>query len=112
MWEIINKNKKSFHPIPDNICASDFNLYFTRIAEKLVKTIPVQQPKTNFQNHLSHIVRPQDDFNFKEISYNAVRDAISNSKIIKTLVNVIYIPLTKNLYRGKCFFQRVENLES
>jgi hypothetical protein len=74
-----NKNKKKINPIPDNsvnICASDFNLYFTGIAEKLVKTIPVQQPETNFQNYLSNITRPQDDFNFKEISYNDVRDAI------------------------------------
>jgi hypothetical protein len=79
MWEIINKNKKKINPNPDNsdnICASDFNLYFTGIAEKLVKTIPVQQPETNFQNYLSNIARPQDDFNFKEISYNDVRDAI------------------------------------
>jgi hypothetical protein len=79
MWEIINKNKKKINPNPDNsdnIFASDFNLYFTGIAEKLVKTIPVQQPETNFQNYLSNIARPQDDFNFKEISYNDVRDAI------------------------------------
>jgi hypothetical protein len=68
----------------------------------------VQQPETNFQNYLSNIARLQDDFNFKEISYNDARDAILalssanakdvyhiNSKIIKTLVNVIYIPLTK-----------------
>jgi hypothetical protein len=64
------KKKKKFNPNPDNsdnICASDFNLYFTGIAEKLIKTIPVQQPETNFQNYLSNIARPQDDFNFKEI---------------------------------------------
>jgi hypothetical protein len=36
----------------------------------------VQQPETNFQNYLSNIARPQDDFNFKEISYNDARDAI------------------------------------
>jgi hypothetical protein len=120
MWEIINKNKKKFNPNPDNsdndnICASDFNLYFTGIAEKLIKTIPVQQPETNFQNYLSNIARPQDNFNFKEISYNDARDAILalsssnakdvyhiNSKIIKTRVNVIYIPLT-NVSR-KMFF--------
>jgi hypothetical protein len=79
----------------------------------------VQQPETNFQNHLSNIVRPQDDFNFKEISYNDVRDAILalsssnakdvyhiNSKIIKTLVNVIYeyIPLTKIF--NKCISEK------
>jgi hypothetical protein len=73
------KNKKKINPNPDNsdnICASDFNLYFTGIAEKLIKTIPVQQPETNFQNYLSNIARPQDDFNFKEISYNDALDAI------------------------------------
>jgi hypothetical protein len=121
MWEIINKNKKKFNPNPDNsdnICASDFNLYFTGIAEKLIKTIPVQQLETNFQNYLSNIARPQDDFNFKEISYNDARDAILalssssakdvyhiNSKIIKTLVNVIYILLTKIF--NKCIAENV-----
>jgi hypothetical protein len=97
MWEIINKNKKKINPNPDNsdnICASDFNLYFTGIAEKLIKTIPVQQPETNFQNCLSNIARPQDDFNFKEISYNDARDVIlalcsSNTKdvFLQTSVN-------------------------
>jgi L-rhamnose isomerase len=57
-------------------------------------------------------------FNFKEISYNDARDAILalsssnakdvyhiNSKIIKTLVNVIYIPLTKIF--NKCIAENV-----
>jgi hypothetical protein len=78
----------------------------------------VQQPETNFQNYLSNNARPQDDFNFKEISYNDARDAILalsssnakdvyhiNSKIIKTLVNVIYIPLTK--FFNKCIAENV-----
>jgi hypothetical protein len=80
----------------------------------------VQQPETNFQNYVSNIARPQDDFNFKEISYtrNDARDAILalsssnaqdvyhiNSKIIKTLVNVIYIPLTKIF--NKCIAENV-----
>ena len=107
MWQIINKNignsKKNIES--DNLTSDDFNNYFLSIAHQLVQGIPESgtDPLDNLRN-----VSVPNSFSFSEVSFNEVRDIINklknkdsrdiyglNVKIIKSVKNLILVPITK-----------------
>lgn len=109
MWDIIkNSNPVLNSPSAVNINANDFNDFFVNIAGNIVNDLqksdknPLDYIKTNEIN----IAR--SNFKFKEVTFNQVRSIVNNLKnskskdpfsitvkIIKTLLNIIIVPLTK-----------------
>ena len=112
-WDIVNKHR--VRNCDDNnlsISAQEFNTFFTNIAENIAKQIiPVQKDHHFYLNnrHNSNDQNQQNFiFNFREITFNEVRDTInklSNKKskdiygmnmfLIKRIKNVLILPLTK-----------------
>ena len=105
MWKVIKNINPNLHsPNTDSINAKSFNNFFTNIAEDAIKNLPTAD------KHFTDYINGNDlliDFEFKEVSYNEVRDIISelknitskdpydiNVQIIKTLKNIIVYPPT------------------
>lgn len=109
VWEILkNNNPTKRETSTNNLSASDFNTFFVNIAENVVQSLPVTQSDPVEYVRLYMSDRDTVSFQFKEVSYNNVRDVISkmknspskdfyhlNTKIIKTLKHIIVVPLTK-----------------
>lgn len=103
MWEIIKPNNQNLNSSM-GITGEEFNSYFSSIAEKLISNLPVSEvDPCSFIPTL-----PESSFQFKEVSFNEIRSAINslkntnskdiyeiNTKIVKTITNVIIVPLTK-----------------
>lgn len=106
MWNIIKNNCQLANPLDNvNINASDLNDFFVNIPENIINDLA----KTNI-NPLDYMNKTNlvNEFTFREVTYNEVRDIINNLKntkskdpynftvkIIKSLINLIIIPLTK-----------------
>lgn len=107
MWNIINRNKKKGGGVPDTrLSPDDFNKFFCSIAEDIIKTIP--KTGTNPTSHIGPNLVNSDAFSFRAVTFNEVRDIIQslknknsrdiyglNVKLIKSIKNLIVIPLTK-----------------
>lgn len=107
MWNIINKNKTRGGGVPDTeLSPDDFNKFFCSIAEDIIKTIP--KTKTNPASHIKPNLGNSDALLFRAVTFNEVRDIIQslknknsrdiyglNVKLIKSIKNLIVIPLTK-----------------
>lgn len=105
MWKVIKNINPNLHsPNTDSINANSFNYFFTNIAEDVIKNL--QTSDKHFTDYINGI-DPLIGFEFKEVSYNEVRDIISdlknsrskdpydiNVQILKTLKNIIVYPLT------------------
>ena len=111
IWQIINKQRganikynndeNNSMPTPD-----DFNHYFSNIAVNIINSIP--EVNVDPSDNLESLNVPHDiDFDFNQVTYNEVRDVIDslknknsrdvfgfNIKILKTIKNIILIPLT------------------
>ena len=112
MWDVINdnrqlKNKKSPHDEVD-LEASDFNKFFTNIAPNIIKDLP--DPDSTSANFLrnSDIMSNDLTFNFRSVNVEEVAEAIENvksknskycyylnTKLIKSLTNILIIPLNR-----------------
>lgn len=106
MWNLI-QNKKVNHASQTILHADNFNTFFCSIAENVINNLADAGMSHNeyLTNATTNDV-PQ--FRFASVGFVEVRDAIStlkdsnskdineiNTKIIKTIKNLIYIPLTK-----------------
>ena len=116
VWDIIKRNCPSKNnPDSDQLTAEDFNNFFCGIAEKLITGLGGQPILTDGPD----VAMPNYLFEFKEISFNELRDIIDkaksnysndtydlNYKLIKCVKNVILIPLTKliNMCIVSCTF--------
>lgn len=106
MWQIINDKRRVGKPIEQcYISPDDFNDYFVSIAESLVDRLGAVDldplvPLSSLCLNTS--------FSFSVVSFNTVRDTVNNLKntnsrdiyglntcLIKTVINVIIVPLTK-----------------
>nr|CAI5825256.1 unnamed protein product [Callosobruchus analis] len=110
IWQIVNKyrgaiannnNKNISMPTPD-----DFNNYFSNIAIDITRNLP--DVNVNPSDNLKFLDVPQNIvFDFDHVTYNEVRDIIDslknknsrdiygfNIKLVKTIKNIILIPLT------------------
>ena len=126
MWQIINGNRPKNR---DKDLASQYlspdtlNNYFTNIASDLIKNIPnVGREPLEYFNAFEIPSPPMYRFQFCEVSYNEIRDIVNslknknsrdkygmNVKLIKSILNVILIPLTNliNLCIKKNIFPKV-----
>lgn len=107
MWNIINaKRKNECKELKCSISPEEFNAFFTGIAEKLLKDLPMSNCDPLI--HLKGLNINCDNFSFKEVSFNDVREIIDNLKTKKScdiyglsvqtilsIKNQIVIPLTK-----------------
>ncbi|EEZ99812.1 putative RNA-directed DNA polymerase from transposon X-element-like Protein [Tribolium castaneum] len=105
LWDIVNTKRKNSVKLPTNLSPDTINNYFTNIAANTINALPkTSNILTSFET--------DSRFSFHEVSYNEVRDAINHlkksnsrdaynisSKILKSLVNLIVIPLTKIINR-------------
>ena len=104
MWSIIN-NTRGLRRSSDqiNISPNEFNIYFSTIAQNLIKKIPYTD-----HDPVASLDKCRHSFTFGEITYNEVRDIINDIKnkkssdiygmtvtLIKTVKNIIIPPLTK-----------------
>lgn len=105
-WRLINKRRgKTNSKTTNNISAEQFNNYFANIAKKVISNLPL----VNI-NPLEYVNNEHQENNYSipEFTYNEVRDAINyiknksskdvydiNIKIIKSVIHIITIPLTK-----------------
>lgn len=107
IWQIINRYRGIRERDPNkecNITADNFNTFFSSIATNLVRDIPgAACDPLDFD-----CPRPPNQFGFSEITFNMTRDIINNlknknscdmfglnTKLIKTVKNLIIRPLTK-----------------
>lgn len=109
MWGIINSQKnekKTFNTLKKpNIDPMEFNEFFTSVANELIENLP----KTN-HNPLDYLNSHTNipEFRFREVTYVEVRDIVNslrnsqskdiyglNITLIKTIKDLIIIPLTK-----------------
>ena len=108
MWNIVNSNRGQGGATGQNdISPDEFNKYFASIARNLTNTMEASDmdPLENLNE-----VHSQESFSFSfgEITYNEVRDVINALKnknssdiyglkvsLIKTIKNLIIVPLTK-----------------
>lgn len=108
MWQIIQKtvgNCKAKNRDADNLNSNDFNNFFSNIAYEIAHGLPESDvdPMDNLGN-----IAIGPTFLVSEVSFNKVRETIShlknknsrdiygfNVRVIKSVVNVILIPLTK-----------------
>lgn len=121
MWQIINRTMGNTRvPVgSDNITSQEFNEYFLNIAGSLVQNMPRSDvdvdidPLENLEKNC-----PDDGFSFREVGFNEVRNVIDqlknkksrdiyglNVKIIKSIKNLILVPLTKLI--NSCFLAGV-----
>uniref|UniRef100_A0A1Y1M4P4 Reverse transcriptase domain-containing protein n=1 Tax=Photinus pyralis TaxID=7054 RepID=A0A1Y1M4P4_PHOPY len=106
MWKVIKQNSHESCGGTTNLTSDEFNDFFVNIADEISASLPSQNkdPVSYFSNYAITSI----SFDFNEISFNNVRDivnAINNSSckdyfdltasIIKSMLNVILIPLTK-----------------
>lgn len=105
IWDIIKSNtRKSNTPIVDDLNANDFNNFFVNIADEVIKGIP--EVNKDPMDYL--VINDKHIFKFREVTFNEVRTSIGNLKnskskdhygitvkILKTLMHLICIPLTK-----------------
>lgn len=108
MWRIINQlNVTNNHPVSSSrdVSAETFNNFFTSTAQQIVsKLAPTTKKPTDYLSGTSSGV----GFEFQPVTYIQMRDCISNlknskskdcfeinTKIIKTVKNIIVYPLTK-----------------
>nr|CAI5823723.1 unnamed protein product [Callosobruchus analis] len=113
IWDVIrNTNPTKRNHSSETLDATTFNNYFSSIAKKLAASIP---PVTCDPIKVTEAYATQKDiptFSFKEVSYSDVRGVMSglrnsssrdtyglNVKVIKTIKNLISIPLTKIINR-------------
>lgn len=115
MWSIINNQRgKCKAEVTANISPTEFNNYFSQIAQNLVKDIPIleRDPVQNIKNNNS------PKFQFSHVTFNQVRDIINSLKnkkskdvyglsvpLIKSVKNILIIPLTKLI--NLCFVENV-----
>lgn len=108
MWQIINKhrgNTKTKNVESNNLDSDDFNNYFLSIANEIVQGMP--ESDTDPLENLNNIDVPIT-FAFSEMTFNQIRDIINklknknskdiyghNVKIIKSVLDLILVPLTK-----------------
>lgn len=109
MWDII-KNSNPVLNVHEtaNIHANNFNDFFVNIAENIVKALPMtdKSPVEYIKTDIANCAL--SNFSFKEVSFNQIRSIVNNLKnskskdpyditvkIIKTLLNIIIVPLTK-----------------
>lgn len=104
MWIIINSNKNLNKNLTEKISCEEFNNYFVSIPEDIIKDMPsANVPYTDFLEYDT-----EHHFNFAKVTPQEVYDAtISlknraskdvydiNTKIIKSIVHAIILPLTK-----------------
>lgn len=123
MWEIINKHRVASKKPNDNNpgpTSDEFNLFFSNIANNIMKNMPeVDEPadSLDFLN-TSNI----ECFDFPEVTFIEVRHVIDhlinknsrdifgmNVKILKSIKNIIIIPLTRliNLCFKECVFPNI-----
>lgn len=111
-WQVVNEQRGACRggDLPGNITASDFNIFFSNIAEETLRNIPhVKIKAENFLKQQNKIPTDQG-FHFKEVTYVKVRDAINNLKnkhskdiyevsvsLLKKIKDTLIIPLTKLL---------------
>lgn len=114
MWRVIKSNKPSSAPaVPDEaLNAENLNSFFTSVADTVVNDLgDADRPFSDYM----HAVTQGDPgpFSFRHVSFNAVRDAISglkvsdsrdcyglNVRVVKTVKNLIVIPLTHLINRS------------
>lgn len=109
MWSIINKHRgvPNKQQCSDTITAEQYNDFFVNISRNLLGSLP-QSEMIDPLIIMKEVARPNRDFTFKEVTYNNVRDIISNLKnkkgvdlygfnvrIIKSIKNLIIVPFTK-----------------
>nr|CAI5830341.1 unnamed protein product [Callosobruchus analis] len=117
MWHIINtqRGKPKNSSVESNLSPDEFNTFFSNIADNIVKQIPI--PGIDYKHYLSLITPPLEGFSFSEMTFNDVRAVIDrlknkkscdlfgfNTKLIKTVKNIILIPLTKLI--NSCFREK------
>lgn len=107
MWQVINKNignsKKNTES--GKLSCDDFNDYFLNIAQELVQGVPDSDADPLEYLKTINAFAP---FTFSEVTFNEVREIIDglknktsrdiyglNVKIIKSVKNLILVPLTK-----------------
>ncbi|VEN62897.1 unnamed protein product [Callosobruchus maculatus] len=109
MWDIIKSNNvilSSSSSSPENLKAHDFNTHFVNYAKIITEKNLINS--VNSTNNTDTVQFADTVFDFKEISFNQLRDIINkikntpskdafslNIRIIKNVKNIILIPLTK-----------------
>lgn len=112
MWSIVNEFRTVGRKrASTDITADQFNDYFSNIADTIVNSLP-SSTNLGHGHFMENLVLPEvvPMFHFKELSYVEVRDEIFNltnsnsrdiygfnSRVLKCIGNLIYIPLT-NLF--------------
>ena len=107
----LNKSEET-----NNISPDDFNNYFLNIAQNLLKHIPISH--NDPLKYLGNTNTTDANFSFSEVTYNEVRDIVHNfknkngrdiyglnAKIVKSVKNLILIPLTKII--NLCIRERI-----
>lgn len=115
MWRIIKGNQSGVRRSSDVLSAEQFNHFFVNIADKVISELPTTDG--HFQDYLLTPV-VGSTFYFRTVTYNEVRDKIDalrnsksrdchdiNTQIVKTLKNLILIPLTNLI--NSCILQSV-----
>ena len=106
MWNIINNNRKSHqtHSAGASVTPDQFNDFFINIAQELID----QEQLSNHDVPYQARIEESTTFNFREATFNEVRDIIKNLKnkeskdcfglsvkVVKVIRELIVIPLTK-----------------
>ena len=110
MWRVIKKNTGSSTKSnqENDISADEFNTYFSNIAKQLVSKIP--KTDRNPTENLHSLNQINLNFKFREVSFSEIRNILDNLKnknsrdifglsikLIKSIKNLIIVPLTKLL---------------
>ena len=108
-WKIVNENRGAARrAAPPDISASDFNDFFSTIADKILRDIPdTNIEAANFLQRME-VLFPVEGFSFSEVTFIQVRNAIEKLKnkhsldiygtsvtLLKKLKDTYIIPLTK-----------------
>ena len=108
MWHVIKSQTNIVNTSvgTSNLTANSFNKFFVDVADNILRTLPATDK--SFRDHLGVGNQAIEWFSFQPVTYNMVRDKITNlknssskdcygvnTKMIKTLKNVIIYPLTK-----------------
>ena len=102
-WKIINGNRKQIISPAESISPDEFVNYFTDVPSSISNLLPL-----GAIDPLSYFEDCNLSFELQQVTFNEVRDAVArlkntkakdvygiNVKILKTVINVILIPLTK-----------------
>ena len=110
MWNLINIERKNVkqNVVCEDLTANDFNNHFIDVPNHVIEKL--KSTKNHIPNPITYLnnINCQHSFNFREVTYNEVRDAINqlknknstdifglNYKMLKAIKNLLIIPLTK-----------------